>query len=402
MRRSGYTDLPLHGGKVPPWLYERMGKLGRAIIEMILVEHGAAEVIRRLSDPFWFQSFGAVLGMDWHSSGITTSVMGALKKTMNPIAHRTSLHFCGGRGAASRRTPEELRILANRQGLDGHELIRSSRLTAKIDNTAVQDGFQIYLHSFVITDAGDWTVIQQGMNERTGTARRYHWHSPDIKSFVSDPHASIYGEPMGTILNMVAAKANDAQQSILSFSRDQPERLLREVAKLKMPDHHDVRADDIHLKRLGSILFLAHETHPTHFEDLLLLQGLGPRTLQSLALVSEIIFGKPIRFSDPARFSFAHGGKDGHPFPVPLKIYDETIAFLRKTVSTAKMQRSDRKEAMQALHRISVSLEDSFKEEEERYPEYLQWERSQSSKWGGRTVKDDHKSSSADDQLSLF
>ena len=357
MKRSGSADLPLHGGRVPAWLHTRMAKLGGAIIEYMVKEHGSKEVLSRLSDPFWFQSFGAVLGMDWHSSGVTTSVMGALKKSVNQRSHELGLFICGGRGKQSRKTPSELAYITEKTGLDGKDLIRSSRLTAKIDNTAIQDGYQIYLHSFILSKEGHWSVVQQGMNPKAGYARRYHWHSPSIRSFVNDPHSSIYGTNHGPIMNMVDAKAKDARQGVLNLIKEKPSLVLKEAMHLKMPSHHDVRAKDIDLKRLGAMLYATQEVEIKDFESLLLKEGLGPRTLQSLALVSEIIHGAPTRFSDPARFSFAHGGKDGHPFPVPLQVYDETINFLDEVVRKAKFPRSDKLLAFKKLHKISKDLE---------------------------------------------
>ena len=368
-----------------------MTKLGGAIIEVLLSDYGNKEVLRRLSDPFWFQSFGAVLGMDWHSSGITTSVMGALKRSINARSQALGLHVCGGRGLHSRGTPSELMQIAHQKGLDGDKLIWESRLTAKIDNTAVQDGFQIYLHNFIVADSGEWAVVQQGMNPDAGYARRYHWHSPSIKSFVEDPHASIYGVNQGQILNMVDKKAESARLGVLALVAEKPSLVLKESMHLKMPAHHDVRAKDIDLKRLGAILYLAHDSDLPDFESLLLTKGLGPRTMQSLALVREVIYGSPIRFNDPARYSFAHGGKDGHPFPVPLEVYDETISFLNNLVGRTKIDQSDRKYAFRKLHEISQSLERDFKADSSRFDDVIQWERLQSAEYGGRTVADDRK-----------
>jgi hypothetical protein len=263
------------------------------------------------------------MGMDWHSSGITTSVMGALKRGLNPRAHELGIYICGGRGKQSRNTPAELRSIADRAGFDGDALVRTSRLTARIDNNAVADGFQIYLHSFVLTADGDWAVVQQGMNEASRLARRYHWHSATVRDFTADPHTAIVGERPaqsagGTIVNLVDRRARPAQDALLTIAREDPSRTLADVRRLEMPAHHDVRAADVNEKRLGAVLALAHERDLRDFASFLLLEQLGPRTLQSLALVAEVVHGAPTRFDDPARFSFAHGGKDGHPFPVPL------------------------------------------------------------------------------------
>src|SRR5438874_7385658 len=200
MKRSGVADLPLHGGRVPDWLAQRMTRQRAAITEAITYDYGTSAFLSRLSDPFWFQALGAVMGMDWPSSGITTSVMGALKRGLIPRAQELGLYVCGGRGRFSRNTPSELRSISYRQGLDGESLVRASRLTARIDNNAIADGFQIYLHSFVLTADGEWAVVQQGLNDRTGMARRYHWHSASVRDFVSEPHTAIVGEPQGEIM----------------------------------------------------------------------------------------------------------------------------------------------------------------------------------------------------------
>lgn len=385
MRRSGTAVLPLHGGRVPFWLSTRMAKLSGAIVEAILIEYGKEELLSRLSDPLWFQSLGCVLGMDWHSSGITTSVMGALKKSVNPRFREWGIYVCGGRGKFSRQTPNELMVVADQIGLDGDELVRCSKLSAKVDNTAVQDGFQLYLHSFVVSDSGDWAVIQQGMDVSQKLARRYHWHSPHIRSFTEEPHSFIYGLNRGPILNLVDKKARDTRNRILEIARENPNRMIPEIKKLVMPSHHDVRAKDVNLKRLGSILALCQNRELLDFESLLLLKGLGPRTLQSLTLVSEVIYGTPSRFKDPARFSFAHGGKDGHPFPVPLYTYDETIKVLRTALKRARIGVYDKQRAIQKLHQIATNLEHNFTPNQ-RFHDVVAKERRQSHLYGGMTV----------------
>lgn len=358
MQRSGQADLPLHGGHVPAWLAERMTLLGTAIVESVLLHYGPSAFLSRLSDPFWFQALGSVMGMDWHSSGITTSVMGALKRGLNPRAAELGLYVCGGRGRHSRRTPDELRSVADRTGLDGDALVRASRLTARVDNNAIGDGFQIYLHTFVISKGGEWAVVQQGLNDASGMARRYHWHSAEVRDFVSEPHTGIVGEPQGLILNLVDSHAAPARNAMLSIVREAPDRTLAEARKLVMPRHHEVRAEDIDLHRLGAALALAHERDLTDFASLLLLETLGPRTLQSLALVAEVIHAAPSRFSDPARFSFAHGGKAGHPFPVPLKTYDESISVLRHALDAARMGDGEKMDGLRRLDRFTRAIED--------------------------------------------
>jgi len=385
MKRSGSADLPLHNGHVPKWLAERMGKLGFAITEAILVEYGLQAFLQKMSDPFWFQSFGAVMGMDWHSSGITTSVMGALKRAINPHSKELGLYICGGKGNKSRETPAELIKIADATGLNGNELVRCSKLSAKVDNTAIQDGFQLYLHHFIVSSEGDWSVIQQGMREGTATARRYHWHSASLSSFVNEPHTAICGTNVGQILNLVSRDADITREGILSIVHDDPNRMLQEAQHLVMPSHHDVRSYNVDLKRLGTILWLAQEKQTHGFEDLLLLEGLGPRTLQSLTLVSEVIHGTPSRFSDPARFSFAHGGKDGHPFPVPTKVYDETINVLKTAVDKAKLGHSEKSDAIKALTLIAQKAEENFIPHD-NFDALIEKERNDSWKYGGKTV----------------
>ncbi|MDN5200905.1 DUF763 domain-containing protein [Fulvivirgaceae bacterium BMA10] len=385
MKRNGYADLPLHHGHVPPWLAERMARLGGAIVEAILVEYGKSEVLRRLGDPFWFQALGCVLGMDWHSSGITTSVMGALKKAVNPHAKQFGLYICGGRGKHSRKTPVELLEIADKTGIDGKHLVKCSKLSAKIDNTAIQDGYQLYLHSFIVSNEGEWAVVQQGMNDMNGYARRYHWHSPSIQSFIEEPHSGISGINQGLILNFVDKEAEPTRAGVVDIAKEEPNKILPEIRKIIMPGHHDVKPKDINLKRLGSTLALAWEKNIKDFESLLLLQGVGPRTMQSLALVSEVIYGTPSRFSDPARFSFAHGGKDGHPFPVPTKVYDETIDILKNAVEKAKIGHTDKQKAIKSLGKVVESIEKDFIPNA-NFNKVVKKERQDSYKYGGRTV----------------
>ena len=347
MKRSGTADLPLHGGRVPAWLAARMTALGTAISESIIHHHGRSALLSRLSDPFWFQALGAVMGMDWHSSGITTSVLGALKRGLNPRAHELGVHVCGGRGRHSRNTPNELRTVAERRGLDGDALVRVSRLTARVDNNAIADGFQIYLHGFIVADDGEWAVVQQGLNPASRLARRYHWHSPAVRDFTSEPHTAIVGRPGGLIQNLVDQRATPAQEALLTIARTDPERTLHEARRLVMPAHHDVRPQNVDLKRLGAVLAIAHDRELRDFASLLLVEQLGPRTLQSLALIAEVVHGAPSRFADPARFAFAHGGKDGHPFPVPLKTYDDSLGVLRRALDAARVDATDKLDGLE-------------------------------------------------------
>ena len=400
MKRSGSADLPLHYGYVPKWLAERMAKLGLAVVETIVMDYGKNEVLTRISDPFWFQSLGAVMGMDWHSSGITTSVMGALKRAINPHSRELGIYICGGRGKYSRETPNELLKISEQTGLDGNHLVKCSKLSAKVDNTAIQDGFQLYTHNFILTNEGKWAVVQQGMSTQSKTARRYHWHSETLSSFVDDPHTFIYGQNNGYILNMADKQASDSRNGVMQIAAEKPDRMLSEINKLVMPSHHDVRAKDVDLKRLGAVLWLAQEKRPSDFEGLLLLEGLGPRTLQSLALVSEVIHGTPSRFKDPARFSFAHGGKDGHPFPVPTKIYDETLGVLQTAIYKAKLGQTEKSEAIKRLSKIAENAEKDFVPNA-NFDKVIEQERNDSWQYGGRTVFGKAKPP-VEQQLKLF
>ncbi len=414
--------------------------MGTEIIEALLINYGKKEVLTRLSDPLWFQSLGAVLGMDWHSSGITTSVMYALKRGINKRAREFGLCICGGRGKYSRKTPEELLYLADATGLDGRELVKASKLSAKVDSTAVQDGFQLYMHNFILSDEGDWAVVQQGMNPQSKTARRYHWSSENVKSFVDQPHSAVTGENQGRILNLTDSSANDTRGKILTLSQENPDRMIKEIAKISgqdfsrqlefdfddedsekisgqlsksqnsvlspsnsespsgadlpilikndrnliMPAHHEVRPEDVDLKRLGAVLATAYESDNKDFESLLLTPGLGARTLQSLTLVSEVIYGTPSRFSDPARFSFAHGGKDGHPFPVPCKIYDESIRILGDSIEKSRLGYKDKSECLKRLSKTALQIEENC-EPLADFDATLTHERQNSHEWGGRT-----------------
>lgn len=398
-----YADLPLHYGHVPPWLAERMTKLGGAIVEALVLEFGKSEVLKRLSDPLWFQAFGSVLGMDWHSSGITTSVMGALKRALNPKARELGIFICGGRGRHSRQTPQELLRIASQTGLNGDTLVRSSKLAAKVDNTALQDGFQLYLHNFIVTDQGEWAIVQQGMNDASGMARRYHWHSLQFQSYLDCPHSGVTGVNQGLILNLADRQADATRRTIVKLTEEAPDKMMTEIRKIVMPRHHDVRACDVNMKRLGAALTLAHERSTMDFESLLLLEGVGPRTIQSLTLVSEVIYGSPTRFNDPARFSFAHGGKDGHPFPVPLKVYDETISVLKSAVEKSKIGSADKQKAIQQLSAMAWKIEENF-EPGPFFDELVQKERDESHLHGGMTVfgKATPPKKNTNQQLKLF
>jgi hypothetical protein len=397
-RATGSADLPLHGGRVPAWLAARMAKLGRLITEAIVIEHGRDEFLRRLAHPFWFQSFGAVMGMDWHSSGITTSVMGALKRGLEPVRDELGLWVCGGRGRHSRQTPHELEQVGTRTGLPGDALARTSRLVAKVDSAAVQDGFELYLHSFVVASDGMWTVVQQGMNGERRQARRYHWLSEGLSSFVDDPHAAVDGPNQGEIINLADRRAENSRRhqldlvsrgpdrvlAVLRRLREDPQPVQAQLPHLQMPAHHDVRGDDVILRRLHGALSAAAERGPIDFPELLLTPGVGARTIASLALVSEVIHGAPYRFSDPARFSYAHGGKDGHPFPVPLRVYDETIRVLKHAITRASLGNDERMGAIRRLDEQARRLERAA--DGPQWDALVEHERRASPRLGGMTV----------------
>jgi len=434
-QRTGSADLPLHGGRVPQWLALRMSVLGRLIVETIAVHYGRDEVLRRLAHPFWFQSFGAVMGMDWHSSGITTSVLGALKRGLAPLQRELGLYVCGGRGRHSRRTPEELLRVGDRTGLDGDALGCTSRLVAKIDSAAVQDGYALYLHGFIVSASGEWCVVQQGMSEARREARRYHWLSEGLQSFLDSPHQAIEGPNAGTIVNLADARAARARAASLALLAHGPDRIIgtlraqraqgspsvharaalslfpeldapfmpgagtaagsgkaapakrmNRLPHLQLPAHHDVRASDVVLRRLHATLAAATERAPKDYSELLLTSGVGARTVAALAFVAEIVHGTPSRFTDPARFSLAHGGKDGHPFPVPLKVYDETIRVLKAAIGSARLGNDERLAALRRLDSQSRALERVVRGES--FEAHIARERAAAAAYGGRVAAD--------------
>ena len=402
-RRSGSADLPLHGGQVPKWLADRMTRLGAVMTQAVVHHYRRDELLRRLANPFWFQAFGAVMGMDWHSSGITTSVIGALKRGLTPLQKELGVHVCGGRGRYSRQTPSELISIGDQVGFDGGKLAQASRLVAKVDSAAVQDGFDLYLHGFVVTDDGHWAVVQQGMNGERRQARRYHWLSEGLTSFVDDPHTAIEGAGQGEIVNLAdrrAAPSRCAQLDLLSSLG--PDRIVSELARLEgpeprtevdvqpllphlvMPTHHDVRPEDVVARRLRGNLAAAADRGPTDFPEMLLTPGVGARTVRALAMVAEVVHGAPCRFSDPGRFSLAHGGKDRHPFPVPLKVLDETIKVWKSAVQKAKLGRDEELGALRRLDDQARTLERHATGPE--VDELIAEERQRSHSYGGRSV----------------
>jgi uncharacterized protein len=398
-KRSGNADLPLHGGRVPAWLGQRMTRLGAVIAQAIVLEYGRDEFLRRLSHPFWFQSFGAVMGMDWHSSGITTSVIGALKRGLAPLSGELGLHVCGGRGRHSRQTPAELLVVGERTGVDGAALAQASRLVAKVDSAAVQDGFDLYLHGFIVADDGRWVVVQQGMNGDRRQARRYHWLSEGLESFVDAPHAAIDGRNQGEIVNLADRRAAASRQRQIDLlGQTGPDGILRELSQLELappapqamlphlvlPDHHDVRPENVVQRRFHGALAAAADRGPRDFAELLLVPGIGARTVRALAMVAEVVHGAPCRFSDPARFSLAHGGKDRHPYPVPIRVYDHSIAVMKSAVSKARLGETEELAALRRLDEQARRLE--------RFASgpsveaMIADERAQSHSYGGRSV----------------
>lgn len=407
IKKTGFANLPLHYGQVPAWLAERMTKLGAIISQAIIHHYGRDEFLRRLSNPFWFQSFGTVMGMDWHSSGITTSVIGALKRGLTPLSKELGVHVCGGRGKYSRQTPIELKNIGSRVGFDGQELAQTSRLVAKVDSAAIQDGFDLYLHGFIVTDDAKWVVIQQGMNTVSKQARRYHWLSEGLESFVDSPHSAIEGPSQGNIINLTDPRAQLSRSiQIELLKKYSPDDIVGEVTKcqkiktnskpkfendqlglphLDMPVHHDVRPENISLGRLHGNIAAAIANGPRDFSELLLTPNVGARTIFALALVAEVIHGAPYRFSDPARFSLAHGGKDRHPFPVPIKVYDETINVLKTAVNKAKLGESEKLDAIKRLDKQARILEHHVTNGP-GVNEIIAHEKAVSSLYGGRSI----------------
>ncbi|HEX6135437.1 MAG TPA: DUF763 domain-containing protein [Longimicrobiales bacterium] len=353
-RRTGTADLPLHTGRAPAWLFDRMRQLAPAIVEAIVIDRGAAAVLERLSDPHWFQAFGCVLGFDWHSSGVTTTVCGALKEGLAGREADTGIHVAGGKGKASRKTPQELIAIGARTGLDGNELAYASRMTAKVDSAAVQDGFDLYHHCFFVADSGEWAVVQQGMRDRDGSARRYHWLGSRITDLTNEPHAAVASDARGeAVLNLVATESAPTRAASVRFASEDPRRTAKEIARaitLELPRRHWIDIErDINPRHLRSVLLSTYETAPADFESLLAVKGVGAATLRALSLISELLYGAPASTRDPARYSFAHGGKDGFPFPVDRESYDRSIEVLSDAVRRAKIGNSERLQALQRL-----------------------------------------------------
>lgn len=356
VHRTGIANLPLHYGKVPPWLFDRMVKLAREITIAIISDFGSEEMLRRLSHPYWFQAFGCILGYDWHSSGVTTTLCGALKEGIKGLETDLGLFVAGGKGKTSRKTPAEIEEWGSSISLNPAPLVYASRMSAKVDSSAVQDGYQLYHHTFLFTAGGAWAVIQQGMNEANRYARRYHWLGEAVTNFVNEPHSAILSEARGEALNLVASESDPARTTITDIATKQkPENLLTELRKLKtldLPPRHYLSVHDLHPDSLSKILVSTYDRQPNDFEQLLGLKGVGPKTIRALSLISELVYGVAPSYRDPARYSFAHGGKDGIPYPVDRKTYDQSIELLSKAINKSKLGIREKQETLNRLDRV--------------------------------------------------
>ncbi len=354
--RTGIANLPLHYGKAPRWLFDRMVRLAREITIVIVSDFGADEMLRRLSHPYWFQAFGCILGFDWHSSGVTTTLCGALKESVKGLERDLGFFVAGGKGRTSRRTPSELESWGDLLSLDPKPLVYASRMSAKVDSAAVQDGYQLYHHTFLFTQTGSWAVVQQGMNEATRYARRYHWLGEAVSSFVNEPHSAILSEARGQALNLVASESDPTRTTITSIATEEkPEHVLADLKRLKtlnLPSRHYLSTSDLHPDSISKILVSTYDRQPQDFEELLGLKGVGAKTIRALSLISELVYGVAPSYHDPARYSFAHGGKDGIPYPVDRKTYDQSIELLRKAINKTKSGIREKNEPLNRLNRV--------------------------------------------------
>ena len=360
--KTGVAHLPLHYGKAPSWLFQRMKNLAREITFSVIDAYGTDGMLSRLSDPFWFQAFGCVLGFDWHSSGVTTTVCGALKEGIKGMEKELGFFIAGGKGRTSRKTPFEIEEICGQRAIDGSSLIYASRMSAKVDSAAVQDGYQIYHHTFFFTQTGQWAVVQQGMNEEARYARRYHWFSQGVKDFVCEPHWAVCCDQRDGGLNLVAQESERARQAITELSHEKPDVLIVEgkrIAELYLPREHPVPKEESRLERLEKIFTKICDRSPNNFEDLLGIKGVGPKSLRALSLISELVHGVKPSFKDPTRFSFAHGGKDGHPYPVDRKVYDQTIEVLKGAIDKARVGDREKIEAIRRLGNFNVKFQTS-------------------------------------------
>ena len=384
MINAGTIGMPLHFGKVPKFLTERMGQMGDAIVESIVDNYGKSEVLTRMSDPNWFQALGAVMGMHWNSSGVTATVLGALKRKINPKAHDLGLYILGGKGRYAGSAPKQIVRVSERHGLPGTELVKACRLSGRVDNNAVQDGFGLYQQYFILSDEGEWTSISQGMNKNTRRARRYHWHSPTVRSFTDSPHSGIVGLENQKVLNLVDEEADSLRENMVALTNDSPKDVIEALRSTDLPDRHDVQKDDVNLTRLGSVLNLAYNREIENFDELVMMHGVGPRTLKALAMASEVIHGDATRFDDPARFSFAVGGKDGRPYPIDEKAFDETIGMLQNSVDNSKLGDKEKSSALKRLHKVAVNGE-SVSNPLDFLGDLIEGEWSHAEKTGGKT-----------------
>ncbi|MCD6131216.1 MAG: DUF763 domain-containing protein [Candidatus Hydrothermae bacterium] len=354
--KTGYITLPLHYGRAPRWLFQRMVKLSRAIVEAIVMEFGPDELLKRLSDPLWFQAFGCLLGFDWHSSGLTTTTGGALREALKDIQYDLGLFIAGGKGRTSRKTPEEILTISEKTGIEGDSLVYVSRMTAKVDSSLLQDGYQIYHHIILFTKEGKWAVIQQGLNEIDRTARRYHWLGEKIESFVKEPHTGFFFEKIiENVLDLTAMNAEDARKILPELASRPPDKTIKELNKLKvseLPRRHAILIKDIKPENLRKILLSTYERVPQNLEELLSLRGVGPKTIRALALVSDLIYGAKPSYEDPVIYSYAHGGKDGHPYPVARGVYDRSIEVLERAITRAKLGKREELETLRKLEKL--------------------------------------------------
>ena len=357
--KTGIANLPLHGGNAPKWLFDRMVKLAREIVIIIVEDFGPHEVLKKLSDPFWFQALGCVLGFDWHSSGVTTTTCGAIKEGIRGLEKETGIFIGGGKGKTSRNTPKEIDKYCNIIGLEAEPLIYASKMSAKVDSAAIQDGYQLYHHCFFFTKDSSWAVVQQGMNEETRYARRYHWLSEKVKEFTQEPHAAICCDMRSESLNMVSKDSKEARESSVLLACEEPlfwEDEIKKIERLDLPSRHWVKREDIGNRYFKKILIKTYEENPKDYEKLLRIEGVGPKTVRSLSLLSEIIYGAKPSFEDPARFSFAHGGKDGIPYPVDRETYDRSIEILRNWIERSKAERTEKLRAFERLNKFTKTL----------------------------------------------
>jgi hypothetical protein len=372
MQRTGVAKLPLHYGKAPKWLVVRMQKLAKEIVTIIVDEYGTGEFLKRLSDPFWFQALGCVLGYDWHSSGVTTVVTGVLKQAIIPEEHGVAV--CGGKGKISRQTPLEIGQVGEKFGFPDSKiesLQYASKMSAKVDNTAIQAGYQLYHHAFFVDENGRWVVIQQGMCPQDRTARRYHWLSENVKNFVVEPHNAIVGDAKREIaLDMTAKESEGCRKASVDLACEPPKKLMRLIMSIRpayqksleewLPKTAQTGWADYPIDVLSmpaninwKALQQVYEFKPRNYEELLGFRGVGAATVRGLALIAELIYGEKPSWKDPVKYSFAYGGKDGVPYPVDRKAMDESIQILRKAVEDAKL---GDKEKLNALNRLRVFI----------------------------------------------